>query len=130
MLLSINPMVQASGKVDLEITQELSEQATSSASSVSGSPTILNRTVETSLALNDGGSVLLGGLISSSRSSGQQGVPGFGKLPLFGKLFRTDIETDTRTELLMLVTVYVVNSHENAVELTETLRELLNTPEE
>ena len=128
-LLSINPIVQASGMVDLKISQELSEQVTSSGSSTTGSPTILNRKVETSLALHDGGSVLLGGLISSSKSTGQQGIPGLGKIPLFGRLFRTDISTDTQTELLMLVSVYVIDSHEDAVELTESLRERISLPE-
>ena len=128
-LLSINPIVQAGGMVDLQISQELSEQATGSASSTTGSPTILNRKVETSLALHDGGSVLLGGLISSSKSTGQQGIPGLGKIPLFGRLFRADISTDTQTELLMLVSVYVIDSHEDAVELTESLRERISLPE-
>ncbi len=127
-LLSINPIVQASGMVDLVITQELSEQATASGTSVSGSPTILNRRVNTSLALKDGGSVLLGGLISSSKSRGKQGVTGLGNMPVLGKLFRTDIETDARTELLMLVSVYVLDSHEDAVDISETLRERLEIP--
>lgn len=129
-LLSINPIVQASGMVDLVISQELSEEAVNVATSTTGSPIILNRKVDTSLSLHDGGSVLLGGLISSSQSDGQQGVPGFGKIPLFGKLFRTDIKTDNRTELLMLVTVYVINEHDEAVNLTNTLKERLNAPVE
>jgi general secretion pathway protein D len=128
-LLSISPIVQASGMVDLQISQELSEQTTSSASSVTGSPTILTRKVETALALHDGGSVLLGGLISSSKSTGQQGIPGLGKIPVIGRLFRSDISTDTQTELLMLVSVYVIDTHEGAVELTESLRERISLPE-
>ena len=128
-LLSISPIVQASGMVDLRISQELSEQVTSSASAVTGSPTILTRKVETALALHDGGSVLLGGLISSSKSTGQQGIPGLGKIPLIGRLFRSDISTDTQTELLMLVSVYVIDSHEGAVEITESLRERISLPE-
>ena len=124
--LEIEPIVQASGMVDLKVKQELSEEATGSATSVSGSPTILQRTVKTALNLRDGGSVLLGGLISSSKSSGSQGIPGFGKVPVLGRLFRSDIESDKQTELLMLVTVYVINSHEDAVNLTDTLREELS----
>lgn len=124
-LLTINPIVQASGMVDLEISQELSEQALSAASISTGSPTILNRKVETSLALRDGGSVLLGGLISSTTSEGEQGIPFLGKLPILGKAFRTNISTEDRTELLMLVSVYVIDNHETAVELTKTLRERL-----
>jgi general secretion pathway protein D len=124
-LLTINPIVQASGMVDLDISQELSEQALTAASLSSGSPTILNRKVETSLALRDGGSVLLGGLISSTTSDGEQGIPGLGKLPVLGKLFRTNITTEDRTELLMLVSVYVVDNHDEAAAMTESLRQRL-----
>ena len=81
--------------------------------------------MSTSLALKDGGSVLLGGLISDSTATGTQGVPGLGQIPVLGKLFRTDIRTDVQTELLMLVSVYVINSSQNAVELTEALKESL-----
>ena len=124
-LLEIAPVVQSGGLVDLKISQELSEQATSSATLLTGSPTILTRRVRTSLALKDGGSVLLGGLISDSTSTGTQGVPGLGQIPVLGKLFRTDIRTDVQTELLMLVSVYVINSPSNAVELTDVLKQSL-----
>ncbi len=126
--LNIEPIVQAGGMVDLKVSQELSEQATSSASSVSGSPTILQRRVETSLHLRDGGSVLLGGLISSSNSTGSQGIPGLGRVPVLGRLFRTDLESDVQTELLMLVSVYVIKSHQEATSITELLREKLEGP--
>ena len=128
MKLNIEPIVQAGGMVDLKVSQELSEQATSSASSVSGSPTILQRRVETSLHLRDGGSVLLGGLISSSNSTGSQGIPGLGRVPVLGRLFRTDLESDVQTELLMLVSVYVIKSHQEATSITELLREKLEGP--
>ena len=125
--LEIEPIVQAGGLVDLTISQQLSEQTTSSASTVGGSPTILERQINTALALKDGGSVLLGGLISSSKSQGTQGIPGLGKVPVLGKLFRSDIESDTQSELLMLVSVYVISSHDHAVDLTNAVREQLTS---
>ena len=73
--LTITPVVQASGLVDVAIQQELSEARLSAATSISGSPTILNRSLSTSLTLQDGGSLLMGGLISENSSLGQQGHP-------------------------------------------------------
>lgn len=125
-LLTISPIVQASGMVDLIISQELSEEQVTSASST-GSPIILNRKLETTLSLHDGGSVLLGGLISSSKSEGRQAVPYLGAIPFLGRLFRTDSVKEDRTELLMLVTVYVIQSHAEAVDLTNILKQRLDS---
>jgi Type II secretory pathway, component PulD len=118
-LLTINPLVQASGLVDLIISQELSEQQ---ATGIIGSPTILTRKIDTALALSDGGSVLLGGLISNSNSDGQLGVPPVGRIPLIGKLFRVETRSQDRTELIMLVSTYVVRNHDEAKEITEILK--------
>ena len=125
MQLEIKPLVQANGLVDLQISQQLSEASPSAATSLTGSPTILNRQISTSLTLKDGGSLLMGGLISGSQSAGQTGVPLLGKMPLLGRLFRADTLQDDRTELLVMVTPYVVADHEEGWELTRRVREQL-----
>ena len=86
--LEIRPIVQANGLVDLRISQQLSEARPTAATSLAGTPTILNRQISTSLTLKDGGSLLLGGLISGSQSTGQTGIPVLGRLPVVGRLFR------------------------------------------
>ena len=118
-------MVQASGLVDIDISQELSEQQLATASST-GSPIILTRKLQTTLTLRDGGSVLLGGLISSSQSEGEEGIPGIGKIPLLGKLFRTNSLKEDRTELLILVVPYVIETNAQAIDLTESFRQKLS----
>ncbi len=74
--MDITPIVQASGRVDLEISQTLSEARPTAATSLAGSPTILNRSITTSLTLRDGGALLMGGLISGTRSGGDTVYPG------------------------------------------------------
>jgi general secretion pathway protein D len=118
-LLSVKPTVHASGFVDIEIEQELSEASSTTGSS---NPTILNRKISTTVTLRDGGSVLLGGLISSSTSAGNQGVPILGKLPLIGKLFRTDSDSQDRTELMVMIIPYILNSPDEAEQLTDELQ--------
>ncbi|WP_438864987.1 type II secretion system protein GspD [Neptunicella sp.] len=120
-LLDIKPTVHASGFVDIEINQELSEAAATSSSNID-SPTILNRKLSTTVTLKDGGSVLLGGLISSTTSKGQQGVPLLGKIPLLGKLFSTDTNAQDRTELMIMIIPYVLNSPTEAEQLTDELQ--------
>jgi general secretion pathway protein D len=119
--LQVAPVVQASGLVDIKINQTLSEtQDTGSGDAFL--PTILNRSVETSLTLRDGGSVVLGGLISRTSSQGEQGVPWLGKLPLIGQFFRVDSQNNSTTELLVMVVPYVIRDDQEAKDISDRLR--------
>ena len=123
--LEIKPLVQANGLVDLVISQQLSEsRATAGGDPLT--PTILNRQISTSLTLRDGGSLLMGGLITGNQSGGTTGVPVLGRLPVLGHLFRTDSVQEDRTELMIMVTPYVIADHEEGWELTRRIREQLN----
>ena len=124
--LEIKPIVQANGLVDLWISQELSEARPTLATSLEGSPTILNRQISTSLTLRDGGSLLMGGLISGNRSAALSGVPYLAKVPLLGRLFRSDALQEDRTELVIMVTPYVIADHKEGWELTRRIREQLD----
>ncbi|MDE0001840.1 MAG: hypothetical protein OXQ29_04010 [Rhodospirillaceae bacterium] len=124
-ILEIEPIVQANGLVDLSISQELSEARPADATSLAGTPTILNRSISTSLTLRDGGSLVMGGLISNTGSTGQAGVPGFGRIPGLGRLFRSENFLEDRTELLIMVIPYVVADFEEGQELTERIKEEL-----
>ena len=123
--LEITPLVQANGLVDMTISQQLSEARPSSPTSLDGSPTILTRAVSTSLVLRDGGSYLIGGLISANRSLGQNGVPVLDRIPLLGRLFRADLYQNDRTELVVMVVPYVVSNDRQSLEITERIRERL-----
>lgn len=124
-ILKIKPVVQANGLVDLEIAQELSEARTTATTSLEGSPTILRRSVETLVSLRDGSSLVLGGMISNSQSTGQTGVPFAAKIPLFGRLFRNETAQKDRTELIIMVIPYVVRNAEEGSQLTEQLKDTL-----
>jgi general secretion pathway protein D len=124
--LEIKPLVQANGLVDLQISQQLSEARPGAATSLGGSPTILNRQISTSLTLRDGGSLVMGGLIANNRSAGQTGIPALGRIPGLGRLFRTDTLQEDRTELLIMVIPYVVASHSEGSALTEELKQQLD----
>ena len=121
-VLAIEPIVQASGLVDLTISQELSEAQPTAATSLDGTPTILTRRITTSLTLRDGGSLLMGGLVSNNQSEGQGGIPGMARVPVLGRLFRKDTFRQDRTELAILVIPYVVADHQEGWELTERIK--------
>ena len=129
-ILEIEPIVQANGLVDLRISQELSEARPAATTSLEGTPTILNRRITTNLTLRDGGSLVMGGLISKSQSAGQAGIPGLGRVPVFGRLFRADSFQEDRTELMIMVIPYVVANFEEGQELTERIKAELELHEQ
>ena len=128
--LEIEPIVQANGLVDLKISQELSEAQPNADGIVSQTPTILNREISTSLTLRDGGSLLMGGLIAENQSDGQRGIPGIAKVPVLGRLFRSETLNVNRTELIILVIPYVIADHAEGWELTKRVKEELELHKE
>lgn len=120
-LLDINAVIHSGQRVDLKLMQEVSEATQTDTSDIS-SPSIFSRRLETSLTLADGQSMLLGGLISSSRSDAKTKVPLLGDIPLVGRAFQNRRKTGTRTELLMLITPYVIEDAEQARDITESAR--------
>lgn len=122
--LTVLPRVFSDGRIDLEISQEVSEAQPNQTSSIN-SPTILTRNVETRLSLQDGSSVLLGGLISNSESKGDSRVPFLGDIPWLGQFFRTDRTSADRTELMVLVVPYRVRTPQQAQAISEAFRQQL-----
>ncbi|MFN3842959.1 MAG: type II secretion system protein GspD [Rehaibacterium terrae] len=120
-LLEIEAIVHSGQRVDLTVSQEVSEARATTTSDIS-SPSIFSRRVKTSLSLSDGDAMLLGGLISSTSSRATTEVPGVARIPVLGKLFQNNVEESARTELLVLITPYVVEDAAQAREITEALR--------
>ncbi|MAI23612.1 MAG: type II and III secretion system protein [Crocinitomicaceae bacterium] len=120
-LLDIEPIVHAAGFVEIGVSQELSE-ATATSSSNIDSPTILNRKINTTVTLQDGGSVLIGGLISSTSSEGSQGIPVLDQVPILKRLLRQEANEKVRTELMIMIIPYILSSPEEAEELTDELQ--------
>ncbi|SBV37064.1 putative Type II secretory pathway, component PulD [uncultured Stenotrophomonas sp.] len=120
-LLDIEAVVHSGQRVDLKISQEVSEATPTDTSEIS-SPSVFSRKLKTSLSLADGESTLLGGLISSTRSDGKTKVPLLGDIPILGKAFQSAKRTGTRTELLMLITPYVVEDAAQTRAITDAIR--------
>lgn len=118
--LSVTPTVHASGNVDIDIDQSLSQVGESG---VGGNPTVLNRQIKTMVTLKDGGSILLAGLISDTKSKGKTGVPFFSKIPLLGKFFRNDTKSGARTELMVMIIPYVIETPEEGESITKTIQD-------
>jgi len=126
-ILKVTPRVNRGGVVMMDISQEVSAVDAAAAVDNVSSPTIAQRKIESSIAIQDGQTVALGGLITDTRSKGKSGIPIIQNIPLIGNLFRnTDIEHD-RTELIVLITPHVVDSTLKAQAITDELRRRLPT---
>ena len=120
-ILTVKPTIYAGSQIDLEIRQEVSEAVPNTTSQLS-SPIINTRTVSTQLSLQDGATVLLGGLIMENANSTSTGIPGLKDIPGVGFLFGTQNVMKTRSELFVFITPYIVNSSEDAARLAESFK--------
>jgi general secretion pathway protein D len=121
-ILQVTPRVNTTGLVTMEIEQEVSDVAKTTSSNIDA-PTIAQRRIASTVIVQDGQTVALGGLIKDSRDVSRGGVPGLSDLPLLGPLFRATSKGRGRTELLVLLTPSVVRSPEQARRVTDELRE-------
>jgi general secretion pathway protein D len=120
-ILTVKPTIYAGNQIDLEIKQEVSEAVQNNTSGLS-TPVINNRTVSTQLSLQDGSTVLLGGLIMENASSTSAGIPGLKDIPGVGFLFGTQQVMKTRSELFVFITPYIINSSQDAASLAESFK--------
>lgn len=119
-ILSVTPRVNDSGLVILEIDQEVSDVVATQSSGID-SPTIQQRRISTSVAVRDGQSVALGGLMRERLSDTETKVPLLGDVPFLGKLFSTTTTESTRTELLVMITPRVIRSTDASLTVTDDL---------
>lgn len=120
-LLRVTPRIGKSGTVFVDVRQEVSNAVTTETSNID-SPTIQQRKISNTIAVQDGDSIVLGGLIRDSMSYGDSGVPFLKDVPVLGKLFGTTSVDGDRTELLVFLRPRIVRSAAAAREMTEELR--------
>ena len=124
-IMQVTPRVNSGGLVTLDIAQEVSDVAAQAVNSVAGSPTFNDQTFRTRVAVQDGQTVGMAGLIRDNVSEGNNGIPFLKDIPLFGTLFSTQSNSRARSELLVLITPHVVHDQRDAHALTEDLRSQL-----
>ena len=106
--LQVTPTVNAQGVVLMEITQSISNQASSSGAE--GNPIIFERSLQTEVIAGNGQTIMLGGLISENSTLSDRRVPFFSSIPIFGRLFDGTDNNTNKTELVVLVTPRIVDS--------------------
>jgi len=121
-IMLVTPRVNSGGLVTLDIAQEVSDVAAQATNTVRGSPTFDDQVFRTRVAVQDGQTVGMAGLIRDNASTGNAGIPLLKDIPVLGTLFSTQSNTRARTELLVLITPHVIHDQRDARALTEDLR--------
>ncbi|MEM6626133.1 MAG: secretin N-terminal domain-containing protein [Pseudomonadota bacterium] len=124
-ILNVTPRVRAGQIIEIEISQEVSNVAESTAGSA-GSPTISQRLLQSVLAVPNAATIALGGLISSNQSESETGVPILRDIPVAERLFSSTTDITRRTELVVLVRPQIVWSDEPDFGLSERLANALD----
>lgn len=124
-IMQVTPRVNTGGLVTLDLAQEVSDVAAAATNTVQGSPTFNDQVFRTRVAVQDGQTVGLAGLIRDNSSQGNTGLPILKDIPLLGTLFSTQGNSRMRAELLVLITPHVVHDQRDARALTEDLRSQL-----
>jgi len=122
--LSIKPRVNANGLVLMELLQSVNAAVTTKSSAID-SPTIQKRQIETSVAVQSGETIVLGGLIREENDYNRNGVPWLHELPLVGPMFGGTTRNKDKTELVVLLTPRVMKSRQDAQDVTEEFKHKL-----
>lgn len=114
-ILTVTPYITAGNDVRLEIDQEVSSVIEGTGGD--GSPDISNKRLITTLIIPDGGTAIMGGLIDTTNAQGHTGVPLLKDIPAVGRLFRTNQSSSSRNELLVLISVNVLDTRSDTTLL-------------
>jgi general secretion pathway protein D len=123
-ILKVTPRVNDSGLVTLEVSQEVSSVVKTITSGID-SPTIRQRKMQTSVVVNDGEALALGGLIQESETTGKKKVPVLGDVPFLGTAFRNKENSVARTELIIFIRPRVIRDVAEARKVTAEFRKEL-----
>jgi general secretion pathway protein D len=105
--LKVKPQISENGTIKLEIYQEVSSVQASSINSTTGLITN-KRSIQTNVLVEDGGIVVLGGLLQDEYSGNKEQVPLLGDIPLLGNLFKTESRSRKKTNLMVFLRPVVV----------------------
>jgi general secretion pathway protein D len=120
--LKVKPRISSESKVTLEISTLL--EGIKSTQTISGNPDTLKKEIKTTAILNNGESVIIGGLIENKNESTIQKVPVLGDIPVVGNLFTNDANTLKKNNLVVIITPYMIPKSKDITYVRNQLAEL------
>jgi general secretion pathway protein D len=125
-ILSVTPHINEYGLVSMDVNQEFSEQAEAvPISEGDARPSFFKRTVNTTLTVRTGQTIVIGGLMKETTSKGYAGLPCVGDVPVLSYLTGTKQDVVDKTELIIFITPYVIASLHDIDMVSEEFRKKL-----
>ena len=117
--LSYTPTVLSDGRISLRVRPEVSQLSSAGAVTLNGTqiPALTTRRAETTLELGSGESMVIGGLISADNANSIDKAPGLGDIPILGAAFRSNAFKRNETELMIVITPYLVRPVRNPSDI-------------
>jgi general secretion pathway protein D len=122
--LRVKPQISESGTIKMQVFQEISGVLTSDPNL---GPTTSKRSLESTVLVEDGGIVVLGGLLSDSYTNGVSKVPGLGDIPIFGNLFKTESRNRIKRSLMVFLRPVVVRDAASTDDLSLGRYDIMRT---
>lgn len=119
-MLKVTPRITSDNRILLDVSQEVSSVAKTVTSGID-SPTINQRKMDSTLIVPEGTVVALGGLISSSDSNSDNGIPGLKDIPFIGGAFKGQTHSRDRTELIVLLQARILRDPSDYTSLTSNM---------
>lgn len=124
--LNVVPQVGDNGSINMVIHPAVSSY-TSTLGTTTQYPILEIREAETRVFMNDGETVVIGGLIKDNKNKGVQGIPFLKNIPVIGQLFRRDTVDTEKVELIIFITAHIVKEGEYTPEEIKRIEEEYNT---
>jgi general secretion pathway protein D len=118
-LLAVTPHINERGLVTMDVYQEVSEQSEDVVVAGESFPSFFKRVVQTSLTVQHGQTIVLGGLIRENKSKAASGVPWLVRLPVIGFIFGSTRDFFDKTELIIMLTPVVIVDLDDVDAVTE-----------
>jgi len=117
--LAYTPTVLSDGRISLRVRPEVSQLDYANAITLSSTrvPGITTRRTETTVELGSGQSMMISGLLSNNNNNSYDKTPGLSNLPIIGALFRSNAFQRNETELVIVITPYLVKPVNNASDI-------------
>jgi pilus assembly protein CpaC len=117
--LAYTPTVLSDGRISLRVRPEVSQLSSQGAVTIAGTtiPALTTRRAETTVELGSGQSFMIAGLLSNTHNNSIDKTPGLGDVPILGSLFRSNAFQRDETELVIVITPYLVKPVNNVADI-------------